>query len=322
MLAKDEGKHGIIRGVGDDTAVLRPGAGRDLLLTGDVLVEGRHFRRAWFSGRELGWRLAAVNLSDVAAMGGDPRWALMSLSVPGDAGGRFVLDLERGARDHLARFGARIVGGNVSGIDKTLVCDMTLAGAVVRGRYWRRTCRPGRDAIVVVGRLGDARAGLEVVQSKRSRRSYGSLVRAYKRPEPLIEVARLLCGDRAIHGAVDVSDGFVLDLSRMCDAAEAGFVLDAAALSPSKPLASFCATAQKRALDYMLYGGEDYALVLAVGEWRAASLAAKIRRHTRLPVAVVGRFTRSRGRFEIMDERGRSRRLEARGWDHFRRRRR
>jgi thiamine-monophosphate kinase len=322
MLAASEGKRGIIRGVGDDTAVLRPGAGRDVLLTGDALVEGRHFRRAWFSGRDLGWRLAAVNLSDIAAMGGDPRWALLSLSVPDDVAGRFVLDIERGARDHLARFGADIVGGNLSGIDKTLVCDMTLAGAVARGRYWRRTCRPGRDAIVLVGRLGDARAGLEVLRSKRSRQSYGSLVRAYKKPEPLIEAARLARGDRAVHGAVDVSDGFVLDLSRICDAAGAGFVVDADALVPSRSLASFCATARKRTLDYMLYGGEDYALVLAVGEWRAASLAAKIHRHTRLPATVVGRFTRTRGRFEIADSRGRRRRLEARGWDHLRRERR
>jgi thiamine monophosphate kinase len=129
-------------------------------------------------------------------------------------------------------------------------------------------------------------------------------------------VARVLNRDAAIHGAIDVSDGFALDLVRMCEKAGAGCVVESSALSPSGPLAEHTT----KHLDYMLHGGEDYALILAVDEHRAEAIVKRIRERTRVKAAVVGRFTRARGRYEIAFESGR-RRLRARGWDHLLRRR-
>ena len=105
---------GVVVGVGDDAAVLRSNAREDLVVTTDSLVEGSHFERRWFTGRELGWRLAAVNLSDIAAMGAQPRYGLVSLVIPPGLNSSYVEAIERGAVDHLARYDAAVVGGNVA----------------------------------------------------------------------------------------------------------------------------------------------------------------------------------------------------------------
>ena len=106
---------GLVKGIGDDAAVIRGPAGKDLVLTQDIHVEGRHFVAEWFTGRELGWRLAAVNLSDIAAMGGRPRFGLFSLALPEGADPAYVDQGGRGIVWHLARFGATLIGGDVSG---------------------------------------------------------------------------------------------------------------------------------------------------------------------------------------------------------------
>jgi thiamine-monophosphate kinase len=237
IAAKKTSTKGIIVGVGDDTAVVRPDPNEDVLVTTDILVENRHFKRRWFTGYELGWRLAAVNLSDIASMGGRPLYGILSLALPEGLAIDYVRGIERGVRDHLARYDAAIVGGNVSGIEATLVCDLTLIGACKKGQAWRRTCQPGRDAIVVAGYLGQARAGLDLLEktsrarglghrekttraagidrpgkptrsagidlSGKSTRSAGPLVRAYKNPVPRFDVVRLLAADRAIRGGSD-----------------------------------------------------------------------------------------------------------------------
>jgi len=216
IAAKKTPTKGIVVGVGDDTAVLRPHHKEDLLVTADILVENRHFRRAWFTGYELGWRLAAVNLSDIASMGGRPLYGILSLALPEGLSVKYVREIEQGVRDHLARYGAAIVGGNVSGIDSTLVCDLTLIGACAKGKAWRRSCRPGKDAIVLAGYLGEARAGLSLLEksgralAKRPARAEksgrglargparveGPLVRAYKSPVPRLVVAHSAAGTK------------------------------------------------------------------------------------------------------------------------------
>jgi thiamine-monophosphate kinase len=211
IAAKKTFTKGIVVGTGDDTAVLRPDPNEDVLVTTDILVENRHFKRTWFTGYELGWRLAAVNLSDIASMGGRPLYGILSLAIPEGLAIDYVREIERGVRDHLARYQAAIVGGNVSGIETTLVCDLTLIGACGKGKAWRRTCRPEKDAIVVAGDLGQAHAGLDLLEknpraagidrSRKSPRSSGPLIRAYKKPVPRLDVARLLTGDRAVRGA-------------------------------------------------------------------------------------------------------------------------
>jgi thiamine-monophosphate kinase len=314
IRAKKTPARGVVVGVGDDAAVLRPRAGEDLLVTTDILVEERHFKRAWFTGFDLGWRLAAVNLSDIAAMGGRPLYGLLSFALPADIAVAYVHGVERGVRDHLALFGAAIVGGNVSGIERTLVCDLTLVGACGRGKAWRRTCRPGKDAIVVAGGLGDSRAGLELLG--KNKRATGALVKAYKKPVPRLDVATLLAGDPAIHGAIDVSDGFSTDVIHLCEASGAGCEVHAEALPVSGALEASCRRTGADPLSTALHGGEDYALILAVAARRAQATAARIERALGVPSRVVGRFTSSKKSY-VLVRGGRREFFTARGWDHL-----
>jgi thiamine-monophosphate kinase len=310
---------GVVVDVGDDGAVLRASAREDLVATTDAMVEGRHFERRWLTGRELGWRLAAVNLSDLAAMGAAPRFALVSLAIPPGVPERYIEDIERGVVDHLARYGARVVGGNVSSIDGPLVVDLTLLGACARGRAWRRRARPG-DAIVVAGVLGAAAAGAVLL---RGRKKTGPLVRAYVKPTPRLDVVRALtrsggAAPSPVHGAIDVSDGLSSDVIHVCEASRVGCEIDATRLPISPAVRAFCRERGLEAVEWALHAGEDYALVLSVPA-RALRRVSRAIERAGAPASVVGRFTKHRGVYHVIEARGRARTFRARGWDHLQR---
>jgi thiamine-monophosphate kinase len=316
---------GLVRAIGDDAAVFRGPPGIDFVVTQDVQVDGRHFRTKWFSGRELGWRLAAVNLSDIAAMGAKPRYALFSLVLPRGIDAVYVDQIGKGIVSHLSRFGAALVGGNISGTAGPLTCDLTLIGECRRGRAWFRRARPG-DKIVVAGRLGEASAGLEILAgSKRSRgRAAGAagshggrLVRAFKRPAPLLNVVDALRGRAGIRGAIDVSDGLSTDIIHVCRASRVGCEIDGDALAVSRPLATYCAKLDLDPVDWIMRGGEDYALILAVSPRYAERVRARIEKSAKTPTCIIGEFTPLTGRHTIVVD-GRRRRFRASGWDHLR----
>jgi thiamine-monophosphate kinase len=308
---------GVVIGPGDDAAVVKGSMAGDLLLTADSLVEGVHFRRGWFSGRELGWRLAAVNLSDISAMGGRPRYALLSLARPPDLDTTYVKAIERGAADHLSRFGAAIVGGNISGSRRDLVCDLTLLGECPHSKAWRRHSRGEGDSIVVVGWLGSARAGLALLQKRSAAGKFHSLIRAYKKPVPLLAVVDILRDDRSVHGAIDVSDGLSTDLVHLCRAGGTGCVIDLSALPVQPSLERYCRAARTDPMEWALNGGDDYALILSVARRRADRIAARLEARLDVPAREVGRFTRRTGRYELIRPGGERRRFEAGGWDHL-----
>jgi thiamine-monophosphate kinase len=317
LETRPAGTRGVVVGVGDDAAVVRARPGEDLLLTTDVQVEGRHFERDWLSGFDLGWRLAAVNLSDIAAMGGVPLYGLLALALPENLDVKYVKGIERGVRDHLAAWRASVVGGNLSGIDDVIVCDLTLIGSCARGKAWKRSCRPNRDAVVVVGNLGEAAAGHEVLAGRRKKSGRGKLIRAFRKPRPLLDVAQLLAGEKAIHGAIDVSDGFSSDLIHLCKSGDAGVEVDGLQLPLSKALHTFCQASGGVPLRYALDGGEDYALILSVDTKHAEEVASRIESSTGVTARVVGRFTPRKGAYYLVGERGRRTRIVPRGWDHL-----
>jgi thiamine-monophosphate kinase len=308
---------GLVTGVGDDAAVFRGGRGEDFVVTQDVQVEDQHFNRSWFSGRELGWRLAAVNLSDVAAMGAAPRYALFSLVLPPSVESRYTEQIAKGITAHLARFGAALIGGNVSATNGPLSCDLTLIGSCRRDRAWLRRARPG-DAIVLAGEVGAAAAGLDILTSGATRapRGQAGLVRAFKRPEPLLDVSGALRGRTAVHGAIDVSDGLSTDLLRICRICGVGCELFADRLPLCRPLARYCAGTGCDPVDVMLGGGEDYALILSVAPRWATRISGRIRSATGRPAAVVGRFTASTGTWLVGGDGG-PMRLQPTGWEHL-----
>lgn len=308
---------GVVVGVGDDAAVVRVGAREDLVVTTDSLVEGIHFERRWLYGSNLGRRLAAVNLSDIAAMGAQPRFALVSFAIPPTTPSSFVEDIERGVVRALARHGARVVGGNITSTRGPLVCDMTLIGACPRGKAWRRNARAG-DVIVVAGEIGAAAAGVSLLKAGKKT---GSLVNAYVRPVPRLDVARALTGNGTVRGAIDVSDGLSSDLIHLCEAAGVGCEIHAHALPLARGVRAFCRARRFDPVDWALHAGEDYALILAIPRRSIAAACRSIQR-TGVHAAIVGRFTRERGAYRIIESGRRSRAFRAGGWDHMRKGRR
>jgi thiamine-monophosphate kinase len=298
---------GVLSGPGDDCAVVRPSAGRKLVLKVDELVEGVHFDWRWFAPEDVGHKALAAAISDLAAAAARPRWFLCALGVhPGPDALDTARGMARGMAALARRHGCVLVGGNVTRAGAWSV-SVTALGEATRPRG-RGGARPG-DAIVLLGELGKAALGLRLLRGARNKpasRARPAAIRAQLRPEPLVE-AGLAAGNLA-SAAVDVSDGFLRDLGHVCAASRCGAEVDLNLL-PLDP------AVRSAGVELALSGGEDYALVFAVRPRNVAPLLSRLRR-IRTPATLVGRFVPGRG--IRLHEGGKPRPLPKRlGWDHL-----
>ena len=279
-------------GVGSDCAAVRVGRGMKLVATTDAVVQDVHFTLPAFSPEDVGWKALAVNLSDLAAAGARPRWFLCALGVPrAPRALQFAVRMARGMAGLARRFDCALVGGNVSRATEWSVTLTALGEA--RRPLMRAGARPG-DALVVVGKLGDAAAGLR-----------GTLraLSAQRRPVPL--VAEGLVAARFATASIDVSDGFLRDLGHLCDQSRCGAVVEVSDL-PLGP----AARSRTDGLALALTGGEDYALLYSVPQRNLAALRRKLR------CTVVGQITRNRG-ITLLQDGVPQRAPTATGFDHL-----
>lgn len=262
-------------GIGDDAAVLAIPPGRELLLTTDALIAGRHFPAAGFAADALGHRALAVNLSDIAAMGGEPAWALLALTLPAvDAG--WLEDFAAGFGALAARTGVALVGGNVAA--GPLGVTMTLAGHVPAGQALARSGAHVGDALFVTGALGGGAAGLRALCAGRPLAD--PVVASFARPEPRLHAGHALA--HHAHAGIDVSDGLVGDLAKLLAASgNLGADLEAAAL-PLAPGAAF---------DDALGPSDDYELLFSIPEAAAEAVAALSPARLGCPVHRIGRVS-------------------------------
>ena len=306
---------------GDDAAVLTPRAGQQLVATIDAQVEGRHFLRSVASGYDIGHKALAVNLSDIAAMGATPAWALVSLLVPPDTP-LSLLDEMYGGMNELAReFGVAIVGGNVSGTDGPLALDVALLGQVEAARaVLRRGAAPG-DMLLITGQLGAAAAGVLSLRDAGARHVDTGIIQearlAMLRPRPLVREGQRLAGAGVVTAMLDVSDGLVADLGHMCEASHVGAVVIADAV-PVHPTARAIAPAYGRdPLDLALYGGEDYQLLFTARREHIASVQQALA-DMGADCVCIGEMTGDAGQLELQAHNGSRTPLRAQGWDHLR----
>lgn len=252
-------------GPGDDAAVVAAPDGRVVVST-DVLVEGRHFRRSWSGGRDVGRRAAAQNLADVAAMGARPTALVVALVVPRDLPVAWVTDLARGLADVCAPHGVGVVGGDLSGGDQVVVAVTVHGDLEGRAPVRRSGARPGDD-VVHAGVLGWSAAGLALLDAAGGRHRAGEadgvarLVATFRAPEPPLEAGPAVA-DAGATAMLDVSDGLLRDAGRL--ARSSGVVLDLgrALLAPAvEPLADPAASLAVDPWTWLLAGGEDHGLL-------------------------------------------------------------
>jgi len=249
-----QGEH-VLVGPGDDAAVLRIRNGHVVVST-DVLVEGRHFRRDWASAEDIGHRAAAANLSDVNAMGGRAHSLTIGLAAPRDLPAAWVLDFARGFAEECSLVGASVVGGDLASADQVVVA-VTVLGSCTRSPVLRSGAEPG-DVLALCGRQGWAAAGLTVLG--RGFRSPRVLVEAYRRPEPPYdEGAR--AAEAGATAMIDVSDGLLADAGHLADCSGVAIDVRRDAFEVPEPLLAVAAATGADPLQFVLGGGDDHALL-------------------------------------------------------------
>jgi len=300
-------------GVGDDAALSLPMPGCEAVLSCDWFLEGTHFLRKKHPPAAVGWKCLARALSDIAAMGAEPRYFLLNLALPEELTGRwlddFLTGLIRGAR----RFHCSLAGGDTTCSEKVLIA-LTVAGEVTKGRAILRSgARPG-DIIYVSGRLGEAQLGLEALLSKHPRRRWrSSALRKHLYPEPRIALGRELAQAGLATAMMDLSDGLSTDIARLCASSRAGARLDSRRL-PLPRSSSANEACRSRDLALALHGGDDYELLFTVPPRHAKRLPRTL---GGVAVTPIGEVTQNRS-ILLLDANGEPHPLSVGGWDSFR----
>jgi len=314
---------GVEVGIGDDTAVLAVPPGHRLLATTDLLIEDVHFRRTSAAPSDIGWKALAVNLSDIAAMGGIPRWALVALAVPAEADVEAVDAFYAGMAEAAAPHGVTVVGGDTSASPGGWTVNVTLLGIHPGEPRLRSHARAG-DAVAVTGSLGLSAAGLHALEIglDRAREAglpaarIGEVTRAHLRPRARVAEGRWLGQARGVHAMMDCSDGLATDLGHICRESGVGarVRLERIPVAPAAREAAHALGAD--ALEWSVSGGEDYELVLTCDPAEADHLIAGLREATGTPLTVIGRIEGAAGEPVFVDADGAPVAVRG-GFEHF-----
>ena len=307
----------VVRGIGDDCAVLRPADGHDLLVTTDTQEEGVHFRRDWSTPEDIGWRCLAVNVSDIAAMGGVPLGAVVALSLPETLAVTFVEAMYDGMSAMAEACDCPIIGGNISKSTERLSVTITVLGSAPRdGAVYRAAARAGDD-VWVTGDLGAAKAGLEALVHPQAVAGLptDAVLARYRRPRPRLREAQFL----RQHGArslIDLSDGLSSDLAHICEASGVGARLYADRIPISDETRKVALALGLDALTFALHGGEDFELCLTAPAGAAEALEQGFRDQFDCPLTRIGSIQAGAG-VTLCDSDGGEVPLVAGGYDHF-----
>ena len=305
-------------GIGDDAAVVRIGS-RILIATTDALLEGIHFRREWTSPEDLGWKALAVNLSDLAAMGGEPRFALLSLGLPAGTDLEWVEGFYRGMAELSALSRCAVLGGDTVTSPDRIYLNVTVIGESPEGRYATRDgARPG-DALLVTGALGEALAGylcLERGWGDSDDEAIRACLRAHRRPVPRLEAGIAAVRTGKVRAMMDVSDGLSGDVRHIASRSGAGIRIEAARLPLSDALRATAARLDRDATELALSGGEDYELLMTVSSEDVPVVRAAVEA-TGIALTLIGEVTDRPGEITVVRPDGSEEPLPRLSWDHF-----
>lgn len=310
----------VVLGVGDDAALLDVGADALLVATCDAQVEGTHFRLDRATPEQIGQRAMTVNVSDLAAMGALPRFALVSVLLPATFDMALLEGIYAGLRAACMEYGVALVGGNVAQNPERLIIDITLLGTASREHVLRRDGARSDEAILVTGTVGAAAAGLRLLDDPKLAEQIAPNMRAMLEAAQRTPRARVAAGQwlarNGATAAMDISDGLAADLAHLCTASGVGAVLDAAALPIVQATRVVAETIGCAASDMALFGGEDYELLFTAPAARAADLAAELFVATGTLATIIGTTQAEPG--VLLRTASGTVPLPARGWDHLR----
>jgi thiamine-monophosphate kinase len=309
----------LILGIGDDAAIIRQDEHQWWLFTTDSQIENVHFRREYTPPRLLGHKALAVNLSDIAAMGGAPRFALLSLNLPKNTEASVVDEMLAGMVALADKYSTILVGGDIAGSGNGITITITIIGECPAGRALRRDgARPG-DLIFVTGRLGLAAIGLQLLQ--RGYRYDPALpvhlqqpILAHLQPTPRLEIGQRLAERHLATSLIDISDGLSTDLHHICQASGVGAIVYAEDIPVATHVPEEVPTT---ALENALNGGEDYELLFTVPKERMAQIESLRAQFRGLPITLIGEITNEPGRMSL-EQAGERTPLLPRGHDHLR----
>ncbi|HET7876905.1 MAG TPA: thiamine-phosphate kinase [Methylomirabilota bacterium] len=315
---------GVLTGIGDDVAVLSLSPGAVLLATTDLVIEDVHFRRAWTSPRDIGCKAMAVNLSDIAAKGGVPRFALVALAIPESAEIEEVDAFYDGMREAAAPHGVAIVGGDTSASPGGWMVNVTLLGEHHGTPKLRSHAKPG-DAVAVTGTLGRSAAGLYALEAGPERCRLAGLdqaaleevVRAHRCPTARITEGLYLGAAAGVHAMMDCSDGLSTDLGHICRESGVGARVRLDRLPVAPAAAETARALGADPLPWAAAGGEDYELLLTCEPGAVDALASGLLHATGTPLTVVGEIHGLSESVSFVDVRGLPVAVPS-GWEHFR----
>jgi thiamine-monophosphate kinase len=290
-----------VLGIGDDCAVLRIPTGDEALVTTDFSLEGVHFRREWHPPDAVGHRCLARGLSDIAAMGGTPRAAFLSLALPEELPQRWVDQFIAGFVKLAKRYSVPLAGGDTAQSPDGILADIVVLGSVPAGEAVLRSgARPG-DLIYVTGTLGAAMADLDQLRAGKKLRPGAHRKHFY--PEPRVEVGKFLREKKLVSAMIDISDGLSTDLSHICEESGVGAVIHADGIPAG--------VRGKDALRFALHGGDEYELLFTAGPgYRIPKQVAGV------PITQIGEIVRGK-QMKLTLKDGNSEALAPGGWEHF-----
>jgi len=306
-----EGK-GIILGIGDDAAALRSGKDGLQLLTTDALVEKVHFNLSYFPLDAIGWKGMVANLSDIAAMGGSPRAAVVTLGISSKFKVEQILSIYSGISKAAKKFGCPIVGGDIVSSPKHLFVSISVLGQVREENLTKRCGAKVDDLIAVTGDLGSSLVGLEYL--KKNKKPVLSITKKFLYPLPCLEESRLIVQHLKPTAMIDISDGLVSELHHIIAEKNLGANIYEDDIPISKPALKSAKNSGKKGLDYALYSGEEYELLFT---FKATKIDRFRKLSKKIKIRIIGRVVGKSKKIRLIDAFGKSKYLPFRGYAHF-----
>lgn len=302
----------IIVGIGDDAAIIKNSFDKYLVATTDALVEDIHFNLKTFTPYQIGWKAAASNLSDIAAMGANPKHLLISMGLPEDLTLSFWNEIYRGIKKLSSNYGVCIIGGNIVKSPKLFI-SITLLGEVAKDSYITRRGAKIGEKLVVTGYLGNSQAGLNILEHKihLNKEAKKFLVNKHLLPQPKIKEGLIISKNKLASCMIDISDGLSGELYKLKEENKVGFRIFEEKLPCSPALKLFCENSNTNFVEIALSGGEDYELLFTCEENKL-----KILQEAGVNFFVIGEVT-SEKEIKIINKEGKAKIIEKSGYEHF-----